>query len=102
MTSYEEGETFYRTHHDIQSKWTRQGKFLKETQKRRKLFFLSTGGKLRYRGGGTQSHSEKPWQALPWLASDQRPGAKSISGTILIDSEAEESTLWAVKGKGLW
>lgn len=49
--------------------------------------------------GGTQSHSE---QTLPRLARDQRPGAKSISGTILIDSEAEESTLWAVKGKGLW
>lgn len=26
---YEEGGTFYRTHHDIQSKWMRQGKYLK-------------------------------------------------------------------------
>lgn len=29
MTPYEEGGTFYRTHHDIQSKWMRQGKYLK-------------------------------------------------------------------------
>lgn len=66
------------------------------------FFFLSSGGKQRCRGWGTQSPSEQPWQALPRLARDQRPGAKSISGTILIDCEAKESTLWAVKGKGLW
>ena len=100
MTPYEEGGTFYRTHHDIQSKWMRQGKYLK--LRNAGFFFLSSGGKQRCRGWGTQSPSEQPWQALPRLARDQRPGAKSISGTTLIDSEAEESTLWAVKGKGLW